>query len=124
MRPWKFRAEAELCNNDGYLLRDENDFSSIHAQLGGWFERPAPGVTPNEQFSVARIHHGATAYDASLYDVLLGTTQPSEYLIGRVRTDGAAFSWTVPGIAAPIAVHYPTGEVLELSGSSICREVA
>lgn len=117
VRPWKFRAEAELCNNDGYLLRDENDFSSIHAQLGGWFERPAPGVTPNEQFSIARIHQGATAYDASLYDVLLGTAQPSEHLIGRVRTDGAAFSWTVPGIAAAVAVHYPTGEVLELTDS-------
>jgi hypothetical protein len=118
VRPWKFRAEAELCNNDGYLLRDENDFSSIHAQLGGWFERPAPGVTPNEQFSIARIHQSAAAYNASLYDVMLGTDQPSEYLIGRVRTDRAALSWTVPGIAAPIAVHYPTGEVLELTDAS------
>jgi hypothetical protein len=49
---------------------------------------------------------------------LLGTAQPSEHLIGRVRTDGAAFSWTVPGIAAPIAVDYPAGEVLELTDSS------
>ena len=36
----------------GYLLRDENDFSSIHAQLGGWYERAGPGVTADEQFSI------------------------------------------------------------------------
>jgi hypothetical protein len=117
VRPWKFRAEAELCNNDGYFLRNENDFSSIHSQLGGWFERVAAGTTANEQFSITRIHPHAGAYDATLYDVLLGTTQPTEYLLARQRTDGAAFTWTVPG-SAPVSVFYPAGEVLELTPST------
>ncbi len=117
VRPWKFRAEAELCNNDGYLLRDENDFSSIHAQLGGWYERAGAGVTADEQFSIVRIHQGAGAYNASLYDVLLSTSAATEYLIGRVRTDGLPYSWTVPGMAAMLE-HYPTGEVLELTPST------
>lgn len=118
VRPWKYRAEAELCNNGGYLMRDESDFSSIHAQLGGWYERDTATTAANEQFTIARIHQGAAAYDASLYDVLIGTTQPTQYLVGRARTDGAAFSWTVPGIAAPVIEHYPAGEVLELTSSS------
>jgi hypothetical protein len=117
VRPWLYRAEAELCNNNGYLLRDEHDFSSIHAQLGGWYERSGAGVIAEEQFTIARIHHGAGAYSASLYDVLLGTTQPTEYLVGRRRTDGAAYSWTVPGAPA-ILEHYPSGEVLELTAST------
>ncbi|MGQ0534178.1 MAG: hypothetical protein ACT4OF_16030 [Caulobacteraceae bacterium] len=117
VRPWKFRAEAEVCNNDGYLLRNESDFSSIHAQLGGWFERGTPGIPANEQFSIARIHPNAAAYDATLYDVLLGTTEPTQYLVGRVRTDGEPFSMTVPGMAS-ILEHYPTGEVLELTEST------
>jgi hypothetical protein len=118
VRPWKFRAEAELCNNDGYLLRNENDFSSIHAQLGGWYERASAGVTADEQFSIVRIHPGAGAYSASLYDVLLGSTSPTEYLVGRQRTDGSPYSWTAPGMAAMLE-HYPTGEVLELTSSTI-----
>lgn len=117
VRPWKFRAEAELCNNDGYMLRDENDFSSIHAQLGGWYERAGAGVTADEQFSIVRIHQGAGAYAASLYDVLLGSAAPTEYLVGRVRTDGAPYSWSVPGMAAMLE-HYPAGEVLELTSST------
>lgn len=117
VQPWKFRAEAELCNNGGYLRRDENDFSSIHAQLGGWYERAGAGVTADEQFTIARIHHGAAAYSATLYDVLLGTSQPTDYLIGRRRLDGAPYTWTVPGMA-PITEHYPTGEVLELTASA------
>jgi hypothetical protein len=112
--PWKFRAEAELCNNDGYLLRNEHDFSSIHSQFGGWFERPAPGVTANEQFTIARIHPGAAAYDATLYDVLTGASAPTQYLVARQRTDGAAFRWAVPGGAA-VTPFYPAGEVLELT---------
>jgi hypothetical protein len=117
VRPWRFRAEAELCNNGGYLLRDENDFSSIHAQLGGWWERPSAGVTADEQFSIVRIHEGAAAYDASLYDVILGTAQPTQYLVGRRRTDGTPYSLTVPGLA-PVVEHYPSGEVLDLTSSS------
>jgi hypothetical protein len=117
VRPWKFRAEAELCNNDGYLLRSESDFSSIHAQLGGWFERPASGTAADEQFTIARIHPAAGAYDATLYDVLTGTTQPTEYLVARGRIDGSAFIWNVPGMA-PLLEHYPAGEVLELTAST------
>ena len=117
VRPWKFRAEAELCNNSGYLMRNENDVSSIHAQLGGWFERAAAGTTADEQFTIARIHPGAGAYDAALYDVLLGTTQPTEYLVARGRIAGGAMSWTVSG-SPPIDVFYPTGEVLELTPST------
>jgi hypothetical protein len=117
VRPWRFRAEAELCNNNGYLLRDENDFSSIHAQLGGWWERAGAGVTADEQFSIVRIHQDAAAYDASLYDVTLGTTQPTQYLVARRRTDGTPYTWTVPGMA-PMTEHYPSGEVLELTSSN------
>jgi hypothetical protein len=117
VRPWRFRAEADLCNNGGYLLRDENDFSSIHTQFGGWWERAGAGVTADEQFSIVRIHQDAAAYDASLYDVILGTTQPTQYLVARRRTDGTPYSWTVPGMG-PISEHYPSGEVLELTSSS------
>lgn len=117
VRPWRYRAEAELCNNDGYLRRSESDFSSIHAQLGGWFERASPGATPNEQFSIARIHQGAGAYSPTLYDVLAGTSQPTEYLIARRRTDNAAYVWSAPGTGA-LNVWYPASEVLELTSSS------
>lgn len=117
VRPWKFRAEAELCNNGGYLLRDENDFSSIHAQLGGWYERSGAGVTADEQFSIVRIHQGAGAYSALLYDVMIGSGDPTEYLVGRQRTNGSPYSWTVPGIGT-VLEHYPTGEVLELTSST------
>jgi hypothetical protein len=117
VRPWKYRAEAELCNNGGYLRRDERDFSSIHAQLGGWYERPEPGTTADEQFSIVRIHQSAGAYSPSLYDVRLGTTQPSEFLVGRRRTDGAPYVWTVAGLGA-VVEHYPAGEVLELTAST------
>jgi hypothetical protein len=117
VRPWKFRAEAELCNNNGYLMRNESDFSSIHAQLGGWFERAAPGTTADEQFSIARIHPSAGAYDAALYEVLPGTTQPTQHLVARGRISGGPMSWTVPG-SAPAPVFYPTGEVLELTAST------
>ncbi len=117
VRPWRFRAEAELCNNDGYLLRDANDFSSIHAQLGGWWERAGPGVDADEQLSIVRIHHGASAYDATLYDTLLGSSDSTQYLVGRRRTDGTAYVWSAPGMPA-ISTFYPAGEVLELTASS------
>lgn len=117
VRPWKFRAEAELCNNDGYFHRNENDFSSIHAQLGGWYERPEAGTTADEQFTIAKIHQGAGAYDPTLYDVKLGASDPTEYLIGRIRVDGTPFTWTLPGVG-PTPVFYPTGEALELTAST------
>jgi hypothetical protein len=118
VRPWKFRAEAELCNNGGYIRRDENDFSSIHAQLGGWFERSTPTTTIDEQFGIARIHPSAAAYDASLYDVVIGTTQPTQYLIGRRRLNNAAYSWTATGLPAAVETFYPAGELLELTDST------
>jgi hypothetical protein len=114
VRPWRYRAEAELCNNGGYLIRHERDFSAIHAQLGGWYERAALGTTPNEQFTIARIHQGAAAYSAALYDVLIGTTNPTEYLVARRRTDSAPYAWSAPGTGA-LSVWYPAGEVLELT---------
>ncbi len=115
--PWAFRAEAALCNNDGYLFRDETDFSAIQSQLGGWFERSAPGTTPNEQFSVATIHPNAGAYNPALYDFLLGSSDHTQYLVGRERTDGAAFTWSVSG-GGSVSTFYPIGEVLELTPSS------
>jgi hypothetical protein len=117
VRPWKYRAEAELCNNDGYFYRNESDFSSIHSQLGGWYERPSPGVTANEQFTIARIHQGAGAYSPSLYTTLLGGSEPTEFLVGRQRTDRAAFAWPIVGGGA-VNEWYPTGEVLQLTESS------
>ena len=64
-----------------------------------------------------RIHQGAAAYNASLYDVLLGTSAPTEYLVGRQRIDGAEYAWTVPGMGVMLE-HYPSGEVLELTAST------
>lgn len=117
-RPWRFRAEAELCNNDGFFFRNGNDFSSIHSQLGGWYERPGPGTTADEQFTIARIHKSAGAYDPSLYDVKLGTAEKTDFLVARARTDGAAMSWNIPG-AGPTPVFYPAGEVLELTPTGL-----
>lgn len=117
VRPWKFRAEAELCNNGGHVFRNEQDFSSIHAQLGGWYERPAPGTTADEQFTVARIHQDAGAYSSALYDDLIGSIDPTEYLVGRARVDGGPLNWNVPGVGL-VNVWTPTGEVLELTASS------
>jgi len=115
--PWKFRAEAELCNNGGYMLRNETDFSSIHSQLGGWYERPAPGVTANEIFAIAGIHQRAGAYQQALYQDIAGTTRPTEYLVTRQRTDRAAFVWRSAG-GDDVTEHYPAGELLEFTPSS------
>lgn len=117
VRPWKFRAEAELCNNGGFIFRDGNDFSSIHAQFGGWYERPEPGATADEHFTIARIHKSAGAYDPSLYDVKIGTAEKTDFLVARARTDGAPMTWNIPG-AGPTPVWYPTGEVLKLTPTS------
>lgn len=116
-RPWQFRAEASLCNNDGYMFRSETDFSSIHAQLGGWYERDSPGAPASEVFAIARIHPDASAYSPTLYDHVLGGTAPTGHLIARLRNDGGAFNWTVPGVGS-VMEHYPAGEALELTETS------
>lgn len=112
-RPWKYRAEAALCNGGDYFYRDASDFSSLHGQLGGWYERAEPGTTPDEQFSIIPIQKGAAAYDPSLYDVKRGTTEPVDYLVGRDRA-GGPYRWTIPGLGVR-DVWYPAGEVLDLT---------
>lgn len=124
---WQWSAEGLACNGDN-ALDGGADFSSIHSQLGGWFQRPSPGVTPKEILAIVPVRKQAPIYDPSLYDVLPGG-QPPDYLIlrayGRAPANdaylGTGFQWIMPNHAT-VTVYGPTGEVLELTGDSMLIE--
>jgi hypothetical protein len=106
---WEWAAEGRLC---AAYSDDPDDFSSIHAKLGGWFERPEPGTTANELFAIVPIQKGVAAYDPLLY-----SSPAVEHLVTRRRVSGA-YSWVVPGVGV-VMPFYPSGEVVTETASTL-----
>jgi hypothetical protein len=106
---WEWAAEGLLC----LAYSDQpGDFSSIHAKLGGWFERTAPGTTADELFAVAPIAKTAASYDPALY-----SSPTVDHLVTRRKVSGA-FSWAVPGLGV-VMPFYPSGEVLAETANTL-----
>ncbi|MBW2257543.1 MAG: hypothetical protein JRI25_23505 [Deltaproteobacteria bacterium] len=67
---WLWRAEIVLWTTD---LVPWEDFSSIHANLGGWWETDGAGCTAvgphcDTLFAIFRLQRDSVVYDATLYD--------------------------------------------------------
>lgn len=109
LRPWQYRAEAELC-----AIHSEFpvDFGALTTRRGGWFERETPGVSRDEILAYIPIRKDVAAYDPLLYH-----SPDAVALIHRKRTEGALFSWTMPDltIAEP---YWPSGEILTDDGAA------
>jgi hypothetical protein len=106
---WEWAAEGLLCPS--YSV-GPGRFEGLHERLGGWFERAAPGTTPDELFAIVPIAKSAASYDPSLY-----SSPAVDHLVTRRRV-GGAFSWTVPGLGV-VMPFYPSGEVLEDTASTL-----
>jgi hypothetical protein len=100
---WQFTAQGGLCQAESLLPRD---FSDLYTRLGGWFERPSPGVTADELFSYVPIDRSTAVYDPSNYDSAAVT-----HLVIRNLQPGP-YSWTMPD-ATIAQVFLGVGEVIE-----------
>jgi hypothetical protein len=106
---WTFAAEGGLCQSESILPRD---FSALHTNLGGWYERDEAGTTANELWSFVPIDRDAAAYDPASYD-----SAAVAHLVVRA-TDPPPFVWTMPD--ATIANAFlPAGELLELGAAAM-----
>jgi hypothetical protein len=106
---WRWSAEATLCPR---YSAEPTDFRSIDTRLGGWFERPTPGVTPDEIFSIVPISTASASYDPALYSP--GVTQ---LVLRQLRTGSGSVPFVVDGVT--YRVDYPAGEVLARDPSQL-----
>jgi hypothetical protein len=108
---WLWSAEGRACM--AYTLLPV-DFRSLDTRLGGWFERPSPGVDPDEIFVIFDMARETAAFTPSLYDS--GNTGR---LVRRQRAFGLPpFAWVMPD-GTVVQPFYPAGEVLERTPSAL-----
>jgi hypothetical protein len=108
-RRWQWTAQGSLCQAESPL---PEDFSSLDTRLGGWYERPAAGTTPDELFSWVRLDRDSAVYDPANYD-----SPAVDHLVIRFLWPGP-YSWPMPD-GTTAFVYEAVGEALDWDDSSI-----